>query len=210
MNCRHVRALLSAYLDSELTGYEMLAMRDHLANCSGCADERHSLELVRAMVRALPQRAPREQWVSELRQEVTYSSLPFAARLRTLIDREFPDTTLFARRVSSAAMLAVIGVFLAAAASDSTTARYPDEMAVPNINVAANRPMRVLYGPDRMYSQASFDPDLQFLDPRMHPADLTGNQTLLASFNTLRPQSGYNNVNLISLTSSGNQLVSSR
>lgn len=43
MNCRKVQNLISAYIDSELTGVEMLAIRDHVSHCANCDNEYKSL-----------------------------------------------------------------------------------------------------------------------------------------------------------------------
>ena len=58
MNCRRVNALLSAYLDGELTGFEMLQIRDHIARCSDCREEQESLQSIKSMLAALPQHDP--------------------------------------------------------------------------------------------------------------------------------------------------------
>ena len=36
MNCRYVESRLSCYVDGELTGREMLVIREHLAGCAEC------------------------------------------------------------------------------------------------------------------------------------------------------------------------------
>ena len=43
MNCRNVQARLSAYLDGELSGHEMLQMRRHLDSCCECGCESEEL-----------------------------------------------------------------------------------------------------------------------------------------------------------------------
>jgi hypothetical protein len=50
MNCRKVQNLMSAYVDSELSGMEMLALRQHLSGCSDCSLE---YEGIRGTKRAL-------------------------------------------------------------------------------------------------------------------------------------------------------------
>lgn len=49
MNCCKVSRLLSAYLDSELTGAEMLAIRDHLRTCSTCQVEIQGLKVAKRL-----------------------------------------------------------------------------------------------------------------------------------------------------------------
>jgi anti-sigma factor RsiW len=43
MNCRKVQNLISAYVDSELPGVEMLAVRQHIGQCAECNTEYESL-----------------------------------------------------------------------------------------------------------------------------------------------------------------------
>jgi hypothetical protein len=55
MLCSRAQNLLSAYCDYELTGAEMLAIREHLEGCPSCAREYASLRQVKSLLRALPQ-----------------------------------------------------------------------------------------------------------------------------------------------------------
>jgi anti-sigma factor RsiW len=48
MNCHRLSNLLSAYIDGELTGVEMIEIRNHLDGCPACQDD---LDQVRAMKR---------------------------------------------------------------------------------------------------------------------------------------------------------------
>jgi len=53
MTCRHVHARLSAYLDRELVGHQMLAIERHLRECRSCAQELESLRFVKARLGSL-------------------------------------------------------------------------------------------------------------------------------------------------------------
>ncbi len=49
MNCSKVQSLISAYVDCELPGVEMLALRDHLRDCPDCSAEHdYTLKVKRA------------------------------------------------------------------------------------------------------------------------------------------------------------------
>ena len=48
MNCHRLSSLLSAYIDGELTGVEMIEIRNHVDGCPACQDD---LDQVRAMKR---------------------------------------------------------------------------------------------------------------------------------------------------------------
>ena len=66
MNCRRTRSLLSAYIDAELTGFDMLQIRDHISRCSECGAEHESLVSVKRMLSALPDKSPRPEFVAQL------------------------------------------------------------------------------------------------------------------------------------------------
>ena len=59
MLCSRVQNLLSAYLDRELTGAEMLEIRRHLRDCAPCEREREALLHVKQLLHVLPAAAPR-------------------------------------------------------------------------------------------------------------------------------------------------------
>lgn len=54
MNCRNVHHKLSAYIDGELTGTEMLSVRSHLANCPNCEREERSIRAFKRLLGAMP------------------------------------------------------------------------------------------------------------------------------------------------------------
>jgi hypothetical protein len=59
MLCSRVQNSLSAYLDSELPGEEMLRIRDHLHRCEGCRAEHEAVSQTRRLMRALGGAEPR-------------------------------------------------------------------------------------------------------------------------------------------------------
>lgn len=50
MNCRLVQSRLSAYIDGELGGVEMLAVRDHVARCKRCGAELEDLRSLKTLL----------------------------------------------------------------------------------------------------------------------------------------------------------------
>jgi anti-sigma factor RsiW len=50
MNCKHVQNRLSAYLDGELAGSEMLEVRHHVQECACCAREAEELLTLKSML----------------------------------------------------------------------------------------------------------------------------------------------------------------
>jgi anti-sigma factor RsiW len=54
MSCRAVQIKLSAYLDGEMTGSEMLSVRAHVNQCPDCRQELESLRNIQLILRGLP------------------------------------------------------------------------------------------------------------------------------------------------------------
>jgi len=210
VNCRRIQALLSAYLDNELTGYEMLAIREHVSYCQKCSEERDAIESVRSMMRSLPQHHPRPELLTSLQRQAFFAGLPWGTRLRLMFAQD-PDASFFqGRRAAATTMLAAIGIFMVAAAHENTPSVRPTGLGSTQFAaVAQRRPMAILpgngYGPPPLLNQ-----EIQFLDPRQHPADLPNKESSLTLYNVLGRQSRYNNVTLTSYTSLGNQLISLR
>jgi len=58
MNCHKVQSLISAYVDCELSGHEMLAIRQHLSECPECNAEFQSLFQVKRALGRLNSKHP--------------------------------------------------------------------------------------------------------------------------------------------------------
>ena len=58
MNCHRLVSLLSAYIDGELTGVEMIEIRRHLDGCRACQDELDDLRAVKRLVGRLQPAQP--------------------------------------------------------------------------------------------------------------------------------------------------------
>ncbi|MBS1701034.1 MAG: zf-HC2 domain-containing protein [Armatimonadetes bacterium] len=54
MSCNRVQSKLSAYLDGEMSGVEMLQVRHHVHECSECQAELESLRTVQTLLRDMP------------------------------------------------------------------------------------------------------------------------------------------------------------
>lgn len=50
MTCKAVQSLISAYLDEELSGRQMIALRRHLDDCPECAEELKCVESVKQLL----------------------------------------------------------------------------------------------------------------------------------------------------------------
>ncbi len=111
MNCRRTRSLLSAYIDREITGYEMLEMREHLGRCTECRSEHESLLTVKRLLSALPDKEPRVEMLWSIDRVVSRNPVEAA------FDRFFPIFRLspagapfFGRRFVSAVALSLLGM----------------------------------------------------------------------------------------------------
>src|SRR3954469_4698625 len=63
MNCGRVSNQLSAYIDRELTGVEMLHIRRHLDGCAACCDEYDALCRMKMALGRLRSAEPKSEFV---------------------------------------------------------------------------------------------------------------------------------------------------
>src|SRR4051812_45388320 len=70
MTCKGAVAKLSEYLDGELSGYDMLAIRNHLNSCAGCEREFADLRQLKWMVSNLIEEQPGEDFSARLKTNV--------------------------------------------------------------------------------------------------------------------------------------------
>ena len=134
MNCRRVINSISAYVDGELTGAEMLEIRRHLSECPDCREEYDSIRQVKFSIAGLRTVTPRPEFVASIVSRLDEVSIPRYQRVLTALHG-------FATRKLSpvAAALAVSGVALAILAAGGQ-----DRMlAVQNSNVVANAPVNL-------------------------------------------------------------------
>lgn len=137
VNCRNVRTMLSAYIDGELTGHEMLAMRDHISRCRECRDEHYSLKTMKYLLSSLPEKEPRPEWVAYLAESVARPIPTMSDRLRGRWERGWDAfaAALFkgfregagikSPRLALALTLSALAVFAVAAPFDRPSAMAP-------------------------------------------------------------------------------------
>ena len=66
MNCKTVQNQLSAYLDREIAGDEMLAIRSHLHDCDACREEAEALKALKRMLTSSPVPEPPTDFADRL------------------------------------------------------------------------------------------------------------------------------------------------
>ena len=100
MNCRNSSNSLSAYVDRELTGEQMLALRSHIERCDECKAEYESLQSLKAQLAALPMHEPP--------QGLDLDVIRMVRRLRPANSRTRLSWALLAATSVAAAALAVL------------------------------------------------------------------------------------------------------
>ena len=70
MNCRRVINLMSAYVDGELTGVEMLDIRAHLHDCAECRKEWESVRLIKQALTGLKTMTPRDEFAASILRQL--------------------------------------------------------------------------------------------------------------------------------------------
>jgi len=141
VNCRRVSNLLSAYLDAELTGAEMLEIRAHLDRCPACQAEHQALRQTKHLLSSLALRAPRAEFESLLLSQAQHMSHPLARWVPSWLMawRDGAVSWPRPRPLAATAVLSLAGLFLATASLD-TPASAPVRVAVPDVHQSFVRP----------------------------------------------------------------------
>lgn len=130
---------MSAYLDAELTGSEMLDIRAHLEVCPGCRVEYQTLRDTKRLLSSLALRAPRAEFEALLGAEVARNASPLKRFLPSWLDfRRYTAVSLTAlpRRPTpllAAAALSVAGLVLATATLDAPSDTVAARAASPEV-----------------------------------------------------------------------------
>ncbi len=123
MNCNNIESLLSAYIDEELTGREMLRIREHVARCASCQDELTTIEAVKCLMSGTNIPEPTPDFENRLVANVLGAVMerPAARRFNVLA----------LTGIAAASMLATLLVLhgLRGPAPAAPIAEHPDDMA---------------------------------------------------------------------------------
>lgn len=151
MNCRRANSLLSAYIDAELTGEEMLLLRSHLNECPACAAECRSLRETKQIIASLALKTPRADLEQLLRAQAEskermgplYRLFPTWAFSPESLRPQERGSTLRAKPLAATVILSVAGFWLASAALDG-----PTDLPIPaSISPYEPIPVFVLHRP---------------------------------------------------------------
>jgi anti-sigma factor RsiW len=168
MLCSRVQNLLSAYVDRELTGAEMQAVRRHLDGCGGCQNELAGIRSVKGLFGALPAAEPPAPFDPSILDGASrlgaglrlpvFASLAFVPCCAFMQGADwllgaFRSTVRSTTRLACAGALSVI--VLAAAVlqhpqqADAVTANVPElvpeEIACPHVGCAHGAPLPGAY-----------------------------------------------------------------
>jgi hypothetical protein len=173
LNCRHIKTLLSAYLDSELTGCQMLVVRRHISHCRDCASELESLRELKELLASLPVHAPRESWRRNLDSCLDRESESWPEKIVSFCTKPIPAVTFTRwRRMGSACALTGLALFLLTGPSEQNSANFGDR----RIFVSVGSPSPFAFGSSSespvIRSRAKIYSFIDFLDPNRHQANL--------------------------------------
>jgi hypothetical protein len=126
VNCRATRSLISAYIDSELTGEQMLSIRRHLSDCDECRAEHHRFVSVKRLLSRLPDQDPPAYLVENLHHVASRESADPIARFFWLgrplsVAQPIGSGLIQSRRLAVACMLTLVGAWFIVGPSSSVT-----------------------------------------------------------------------------------------
>jgi len=81
MNCRRVISLLSAYIDGEMNGIDMLAVREHISQCKTCREDYESLRATKQLLSRMPTVASGDDFVKKICSHLDAIEVPAYLRL---------------------------------------------------------------------------------------------------------------------------------
>ena len=144
MNCHRVQSLISAYVDSELPGVEMLAIRQHLNQCSECNLEFEGLLRIKRTFGTMQPSRPATDLPDRIFERLDQVSHPrhekFLASLSKRLD-------FFPARMRFAAVGMAMFAFLFMVRSSQMVPHFPTIPLSPIASVsglAENRPVEML------------------------------------------------------------------
>ncbi|MEN6357127.1 MAG: zf-HC2 domain-containing protein [Armatimonadota bacterium] len=178
MNCRRVVSLMSAYVDGELTGVEMLEIRRHLGDCADCAEEYESIRLVKQMLFRLDAVKPRADFAASIMTNLDAVEVP---RYQKILNCA---VHLLHRKLSPvAAALAVSGfalVIMSAGGVDGVRTQPGQQMAMSQYGSYSSD---IKYSPNISADSYILTDQPQPLKVRDNVGELTHSNLQLASIN---------------------------
>jgi len=157
MNCRKVQNLMSAYVDCELSGVDMLAVRRHLSECGECSLEFESLLTVKRAFGNLPPKRPAPHLAERICLQLGQVYHPAHERVFAALRKHL---TVFPSKLRLAAVgVGVFAVLLMLRSGPISTNNYayiPVSAMVEVSGPAEQEPVR-LFPATSVVEAASFD-----------------------------------------------------
>ncbi|MHB0912157.1 MAG: anti-sigma factor family protein [Armatimonadota bacterium] len=119
MNCHKIKSLMSAYVDSELPGVEMLSFRRHISECPACREEYESILQVKRTVAAFAPAYP-----SAYLAERICARLDRTPEQRPILERIFGPTQYKLKIATAGAALLALGTFLVPGGPEGVQVSY--------------------------------------------------------------------------------------
>jgi hypothetical protein len=141
MDCRAVRPLISAYMDSDLTPAELRAMQAHVATCPDCAALLDHYRQTRSLLRALPQPLPPAQ----LRAAVFTAATPAYRRRSFFIMLGQRGLAAGALAVVLIAALFTASLFLRTVTNSNAPPQLVAVEPPPGVGVSPGQPVRLTF-----------------------------------------------------------------
>lgn len=114
MNCARVSRLLSSYIDGELSGSEMLQVREHLDGCECCTEEIEGLRMVKRFTSGMRPASPAPHLETAILLSLQTVSIPahvrLVSRIRAWATHKFEPATV-AIAGCAVLLMAVLGHF---------------------------------------------------------------------------------------------------
>src|SRR5579862_8446561 len=120
MNCKNVQSMLSAYIDDELGGQEMLVVREHVVMCHACADELQAVEGVKRLLSNSPIPEPSAGFENRLVKSVLAATKTPAEQRRLSL--------LALTGIAAASMLATLLFLSSTRGSQASVSEHTDSV----------------------------------------------------------------------------------
>ena len=173
MNCHKVQSLVSAYVDCELSGLEMLAVRRHLSDCEQCRQEVEAILAIKRSFGSLRPRHPAEGLVDRIFRRLDQAAPSVHEQILAAFRTRF---TVFPGKIRLAAVgMSLFAVLLVLRAGQMGTVNYatnPIPAALRVSTQGGENPIH-LFSPSSLVEAASFNPDVP-LKPPVGPWGLSG------------------------------------
>ena len=137
MNCRSTETKMSAYIDQELGGNDMLIVREHLTRCSKCQREFSNIKSIKAGLRNMKSQAPSEDFEKRLKNAIAQES-----RKTSVI--WFRKPSLFRSMIATivvTASVVIIGTRMAPKLDTSVNSSSETNVFADQASVAGNNPL---------------------------------------------------------------------